>query len=126
MTWYVQLSTLRFTAKKILDYVSNVAGPALLKGLNELQAEFPEFIRNVRGKGLMCVYDICSPELRDKFLQGMPCKQDADPRMRCQHSTLPSGITFRSQTSKGYRNIPQGREGCFQKVIIQTFSGAFL
>lgn len=55
--------------EKILDYVSKVAGPALFKGLNELQAEFPEFIRNVRGKGLMCAYDICSPELRDKFLK---------------------------------------------------------
>ena len=58
-----------YREEKILDYVSNVAGPALLKGLNELQAEFPEFIRNVRGKGLMCAYDICSPELRDKFLK---------------------------------------------------------
>ena len=58
-----------YREEKVLDYVSNVAGPALLKGLHELQAEFPEFIRNVRGKGLMCAYDICSPELRDKFLK---------------------------------------------------------
>ena len=58
-----------YREEKILDYVSKVAGPALHKGLNELQAEFPEFIRNVRGKGLMCAYDICSPELRDKFLK---------------------------------------------------------
>jgi L-lysine 6-transaminase len=58
-----------YREEKILDYVSKVAGPALFKGLNELQAEFPDFIRNVRGKGLMCAYDICSPELRDKFLK---------------------------------------------------------
>ncbi len=54
--------------EKILDYVAGTAGPALIKGLNELQAEFPEFIGNVRGKGLMCAYDIKTPELRGKFL----------------------------------------------------------
>jgi L-lysine 6-transaminase len=54
--------------EKILDYVSGTAGPALIKGLEKLQAEFPEFIYNVRGKGLMCAYDIKTPELRSKFL----------------------------------------------------------
>jgi L-lysine 6-transaminase len=54
--------------EKILDYVSGVAGPALLKGLEKLRDEFPGFITNVRGKGLMCAYDIKTPELRAKFL----------------------------------------------------------
>lgn len=53
---------------KVLDYVANTAGPALLDGLRELQAEFPQFIKNVRGKGLMCAYDICCPEYRNAFL----------------------------------------------------------
>lgn len=53
----------------ILDYVRNTAGPALYNGLKALEAEFPKYINNVRGKGLMCAYDICSPKLRDKFLQ---------------------------------------------------------
>ncbi|MDR1650784.1 MAG: L-lysine 6-transaminase [Synergistaceae bacterium] len=52
----------------ILDYVSNTAGPALIKGLEKLRGEFPEFISNVRGKGLMCAYDVKTPELRAKFL----------------------------------------------------------
>lgn len=52
----------------ILDYVSNTAGPALIKGLEELRDEFPDFICNVRGKGLMCAFDIKTPELRGKFL----------------------------------------------------------
>lgn len=52
----------------VLDYVSKTAGPALIKGLMELQGEFPNHISNVRGKGLMCAFDICCPELRGKFL----------------------------------------------------------
>jgi L-lysine 6-transaminase len=54
--------------ENILDYVSNTAGPVLIKGLEELRAEFPDFISNVRGKGLMCAFDIKTPELRGKFL----------------------------------------------------------
>lgn len=56
---------------KVLDYVSNTAGPALYNGLKELEAEFPKFIGNVRGKGLMCAYDICTPQLRDQFLKAV-------------------------------------------------------
>jgi L-lysine 6-transaminase len=54
--------------ERILDYVSGKAGPALIEGLRSLESEFPEFIDNVRGKGLMCAYDIKTPELRSKFL----------------------------------------------------------
>lgn len=52
----------------ILDYVANVAGPALYDGLKELEAEFPGYISNVRGKGLMCAFDICCADYRDRFL----------------------------------------------------------
>ena len=58
-----------YREEKILDYVSEKAGPELLNGLHALQKEFPEYITNVRGKGLMCAYDICCTELRDKFLK---------------------------------------------------------
>lgn len=57
--------------EKILDYVTNVAGPRLLNGLLEIQKEFPDLVRNVRGKGLMCAYDLMTHELRDKFLKGL-------------------------------------------------------
>lgn len=55
--------------ENILDYVLNTAGPALLNGLVGLQNEFKGYIGNVRGKGLMCAYDICTPELRNAFLK---------------------------------------------------------
>lgn len=53
--------------ENVLDNVNKV-GAVLLKGLEELQAEFPGFIRNARGSGLMCAFDIASTELRAKFI----------------------------------------------------------
>lgn len=53
----------------ILSYVENTAGPALYNGLKELESEFNGYINNVRGKGLMCAYDIRTPELRNAFLK---------------------------------------------------------
>lgn len=54
--------------ENILDYVANTAGPVLMKGLKELEKEFDGVIENVRGKGLMCAFDVKTPELRGKFL----------------------------------------------------------
>ncbi len=53
----------------ILDYVANEAGPKLFNGLKEIEKEFPDLISNVRGKGLMCAFDLPDPETRDKFLK---------------------------------------------------------
>lgn len=61
--------------EKILDYVANTAGPRLLNGLQEIRKEFPDMVRNVRGKGLFCAYDIVSPELRDKFIKACWAKK---------------------------------------------------
>lgn len=52
----------------VLDYVSETAGPELIKGLRKLGEEFPGYIGNIRGKGLMCAFDICCPDCRAKFL----------------------------------------------------------
>ena len=93
-----------YREENILDYVSNVAGPALLKGLHELQAEFPEFIRNVRGKGLMCAYDICSPELRDKFLK--ECHANRMLILGCGSNT----VRFRPALNVPVEDIEKGIE----------------
>ena len=54
--------------ENILEYVANTAGPALYNGLLELQKEFP-ILQNVRGKGLMCAYDLPDNETRNKLLK---------------------------------------------------------
>ena len=40
-------------------------GAYLLKGLSELQAKYPSLISNVRGRGLLCAFDLPSAEQRD-------------------------------------------------------------
>jgi len=42
-------------------------GDRLLKGLEEIQQDHPEIISNARGKGLMCAFDLPTPQLRDKL-----------------------------------------------------------
>jgi L-lysine 6-transaminase len=40
-------------------------GARLLKGLQEIHRDFPEFTSNPRGLGLFCALDIATPELRN-------------------------------------------------------------
>ncbi len=49
--------------------VENAAtvGSYLLSALEELQAEFPELVSNVRGRGLMCAFDLPDRATRDRF-----------------------------------------------------------
>jgi L-lysine 6-transaminase len=51
------------------NLVKNAAerGDYLLKQLNEIRAQFPQLVNNVRGLGLMCSFDMPSTELRDEF-----------------------------------------------------------
>ena len=42
-------------------------GKYLLKGLEELQENYPRVISNARGRGLMCAYDLPTPEQRDEM-----------------------------------------------------------
>jgi len=44
-------------------------GKQLLKGLEEMQEKYPQIISNARGRGLMCAFDLPTPEQRDSFKQ---------------------------------------------------------
>ena len=41
-------------------------GQALLESLERIAAEFPALVSNVRGRGLMCAFDLPSTEIRDR------------------------------------------------------------
>jgi len=93
-----------YREENVLDYVSNTAGPALLKGLEGLRAEFPEYISNVRGKGLMCAFDVKTPELRGKFL---------DACARNKMLVLPCGthtVRFRPALNVPLEDLAKGVE----------------
>jgi L-lysine 6-transaminase len=46
---------------------AQIQGETLLKILLEIQKDYPEFISNARGMGLMCSFDLPSTELRNEF-----------------------------------------------------------
>lgn len=46
---------------------AEIQGTRLLNGLTEIQDDYPELISNARGKGLMCAFDLPSPEIRDNL-----------------------------------------------------------
>lgn len=48
---------------------ARIMGKYLLENLLEIQNEFPEFISQARGLGLMCSFDLPNPEFRTKFLK---------------------------------------------------------
>jgi L-lysine 6-transaminase len=58
---------------KLVEHAA-IAGEHLLTRLNRLQAEFPETIGNVRGRGLFCAFDLKDASkrqlLREKAFAG--------------------------------------------------------
>jgi L-lysine 6-transaminase len=46
---------------------ADLQGKYLRKGLEELQEKYPNVIFNARGRGLMCAFDLISPNKRDDF-----------------------------------------------------------
>jgi len=52
--------------ERLLDHVRRV-GSYLQHRLHELQAEFPELISNVRGRGLFCAFDLPNDTVRQLF-----------------------------------------------------------
>lgn len=51
--------------EKLIDNAKK-QGEVLLKGLREIEEKYPDKISNSRGRGLMCAFDLPSPETRDK------------------------------------------------------------
>ncbi len=51
---------------RLVDHACEV-GSQLLSGLETLQEEFPKLVSNVRGRGLMCAFDLPDKETRDTF-----------------------------------------------------------
>ena len=46
---------------------AEIQGKHLLEGLEEIQDQYPEIISNARGLGLMCAFDLPTPEQRDQL-----------------------------------------------------------
>lgn len=77
-------------------------GEVLLKGLREIEEKYPEKISNSRGRGLMCAFDLPSPEERDRMkkllydngILILPCG--------------PRGIRFRPPLTIGEEEINEG------------------
>jgi L-lysine 6-transaminase len=59
------------------DLVTNAAtvGERLLTGLRDLALEFPQLVRNPRGRGLMCALSLPSLELRNEVLAGLAAQR---------------------------------------------------
>jgi len=75
-TWGGNLTDMvRFTRQlQIIEeekLVENAAmvGELLLTSLRELESEFPQFVRNARGRGLFCAFDTPSPQKRLELRQ---------------------------------------------------------
>lgn len=46
---------------------AEIQGKRLLKGLEEIAKKYPDKISNARGRGLMCAFDLPTPEKRDEI-----------------------------------------------------------
>ncbi len=75
-----------YEEENIIEYVAEIAGPRLLEGLKNLQQEFPALLRNVRGKGLMCAYDLPNAEIRNRVLKSLWEKKVLI--LPCQNKTI--------------------------------------
>ena len=46
---------------------AEMQGKRLLQGLEEIEKKYPQKISNARGRGLMCAFDLPTPEKRDEL-----------------------------------------------------------
>ncbi|QFY12220.1 L-lysine 6-transaminase [Nonomuraea phyllanthi] len=76
---------------------AGVVGDALLEGLTKLEAERPETMANVRGRGLMCAFDLPDQAARDALVT----------RLREEHGVLVLPCGPRSVRLRPALNIPE-------------------
>ncbi len=62
---------LEIIAKDRLVDKAAANGAILLKGLEELHQKYPDLVSNVRGRGLMCAFDMPTAEQRDALRQAL-------------------------------------------------------
>jgi len=84
--------------------VGNAArqGNYLLGEIQKLQSEFPEFINNARGRGLMCAFDCSSAEARDSLRR--ICYEKNLIILGCGHASLrfrPALIVTKAEIDEG-------------------------
>jgi L-lysine 6-transaminase len=109
-TRYLQI----YRDDNILDYVSNVVGPALIKGIGKIQDEYEGKVSNTRGKGLMCAFDIDTVENRGKFLAS--CAKHKMLILPCGTHT----VRFRPALNVPIEDIEKGLD-ITRKALKETF-----
>jgi L-lysine 6-transaminase len=78
-------------------------GDRLLLGLREIGVAYPDVISNVRGRGLLCAFDLPDPAGRDAVIDTL--------RTRCGVLVLPSGersVRFRPPLTVSEDDIDRG------------------
>ncbi|KAL2766479.1 4-aminobutyrate aminotransferase, mitochondrial isoform 11 precursor, partial [Daubentonia madagascariensis] len=79
------------------DLLNNAAhaGKALLTGLLDLQARYPQFISRVRGRGTFCSFDTPDESIRNKLILLARNKALPHAALRAQAPNLPPASSFR-------------------------------
>lgn len=83
---------------------ARIMGNYLLGNLREVQDEFPEYIDQARGLGLMCSFNMPNPEIRKRFLNGL--YRNKMIMLGCGVST----VRFRPSLTVTKENIDKGIE----------------
>jgi len=89
---------------------AEIVGKYLLEKLIELGNEFPNKIRNIRGRGLMCAIDFNSPQERDIFKN--KCYENGIVILGCGEQT----IRFRPALNLTKEEVDEGL-GIMKKVL---------
>jgi L-lysine 6-transaminase len=97
--------------------VENAArvGEALLGGLKRLGDEFPELVSNVRGRGLMCAFDLPTKQMRDLL------RAELYSRAIVLLGSGMRSVRFRPPLTMSEREVAEGLDG-FREAL-KSLSG---